>query len=140
MTFRYLQSRKRKFHRRQMLLSCCGPSKHCNCDDHFQPVLTDQGICFSFNPISLNKSFKETNYTSMFNAFFQNYDRDSCDSDNSNFEMHITLDSHKSKVDTVLRLSFCFINDDLTVNIISRHHKSNREDILLLQSIREMSL
>ena len=85
-----------------MILSCCGPGEHCNCEDSFVPVLTEQGVCHSFNPT--NTSMKETQYSKMFKKIFQNTNGDNvatineCEANMKSFEMHITLDNHQTKV------------------------------------------
>ena len=85
-----------------MILSCCGPYKTCNCDIHFQPVLTDLGICFALNPTPLNQSFKESPYIDMIKTVFEHPQNDpdetNCSYDGSSYEMHIILDSHQTQV------------------------------------------
>ena len=85
-----------------MVLACCGPSRTSNCDDQFSPVLTDNGICYAFNPTSLLQSMKTTPYTNMFQSIFSfgNVEQEGVKIENTGkvYQMHITLDSHKSEI------------------------------------------
>ena len=98
---RYLEELAEVHHRRQMVFSCCGPGNHGNCQDKFQPVLTEKGICYAFNPTSINESLKESQYSDIFQSIFAPdfgpFENVKIDSTSKSYVMHITLDSHSSK-------------------------------------------
>ena len=75
-----------------MILSCCGPNLFASCENIFQPVITDMGICFSLNPTSLNMSLKENKYTDMFSMVFEAENGVTvvdAKNEDSSFELHI---------------------------------------------------
>ena len=89
-------------HPRQMVLSCCGPANSYDCQTKFEPVLTELGICYAFNPISFNKSFNSGLYASHFQNIFGPEESDTSQplkitEAGKSFQMHITLDSHTSR-------------------------------------------
>ena len=86
-----------------MVLSCCGPQPNNNCQGQFKPVLTEHGICYSFNPTSWEDSLKATPYTDIFKTVFGMESANITDpvklrNVGNVYKMHITLDSHQSKL------------------------------------------
>ena len=85
-----------------MVFSCCGPGESRNCQDKFSPVISDQGICYSFNPVPFNNSLEKSPYFDIFQSVFE---RDlkhkdgiiKMENTGKSFQMHITLDGHTSK-------------------------------------------
>ena len=85
-----------------MIFSCCGPGNFQNCQDLFGAVVTEKGICYSFNPTMMNNSLKSIPYTSMFQTVFaedlQPAEAVYIENTAKAYSMQIILDSHSSKV------------------------------------------
>lgn len=62
----FLKKLKVKYDPRNMMLLCQGPGHNRTCDNRFNPVLTEKGICFSFNSPSQKQVFKSSQYLEMF--------------------------------------------------------------------------
>lgn len=84
-----------------MVLSCCGPNINYDCFDSFQPVLTESGICYAFNPKHFDESLRSTDYVDMFEKVFTPSRDEMKDikiqGTGSQFKLEIILDSQNSK-------------------------------------------
>lgn len=92
---------RRRFQHRRMMALCRGPGKGRYCEDDFQPVLTDSGLCFNFNAIGTHAQMGSNTYLDMFRYVFEpSNDSKIIKNQNSGkaFQMYMVLDSHKSKV------------------------------------------
>ena len=97
----YLERLAKRHHARQFVLSCCGPEPGFNCENSFRPVVTENGICFSFDPTYLNDSLIDNSYTNTFKKIFypETEGQDwKTGLKGDKFSMQITLDSHNSRV------------------------------------------
>jgi hypothetical protein len=97
-----LLERLRQVYQQQMfIVKCTGPGEASDCSNQFYPVLTENGICYTFNGVSLNRSVVSNTYTNMFTEIFDpNHNNSALKNKNSgkSFSMFLVLDSHFSQV------------------------------------------
>ena len=55
-----------------MILHCTVGFSKENCENHFTPILTDKGICYSYNAKDFDKMLKNLTYKEHFLSIFGN--------------------------------------------------------------------
>jgi hypothetical protein len=106
-----IENLKRKHQMQQMMALCKGPgSSTISCQNHFQPVLTDLGICYAFNAHPFNDTFSGNSYLETFQDIFEPNETNMTLIQNlnsgKNFQMYLILDSHLDKVYDSVKGSF----------------------------------
>ena len=90
---------RKKYQLQQMMLLChISYQGESSCQDKFQPVLTDLGICYSFNARNFNESFQENTYTNIFQEVFQP-EYVHLTMNQQSYKMSLILDAHKKQFD-----------------------------------------
>lgn len=104
----------RKFHPRQLMDFCIGPGDRQSCEENFEPVLTETGICFAFNSKTFDDTMRTTRYTEMFQKVFKPSAtaKDILKNElvGRNFQLFIILDSHQSDVYDPVQGNECLLN------------------------------
>jgi hypothetical protein len=97
-----------KYQYRQMIMLCKGPSQASrSCQNKFEPVITDKGICFSFNARNSFTAFKNNTYIDTFHYVYDPINESNIiNNENSGQALKIILDSHITNIPGSLPGSF----------------------------------
>ena len=97
---KYLNQLKDKYHARQMILTCIGPTGG-DCESLFTPVITDKGICYAINAQNASQAMSlEHEYIKVFHKVYGINDsytkRQPSQNLSADYRFFIILDSHQS--------------------------------------------
>ena len=98
----HLESLRLKYQHRQFILMCkIGENLEESCENQFQAVLTNKGICYAYNAGNFQSNLQDTEYNTYFNNIFGTPHINSNNPTRfleTGFKMSLILDSHQTSV------------------------------------------